>query len=112
MSTPAAEAAINTALKAVGVPFARLRFTRKANTYIVFQMVTGTDMAFADDESGAEETIYRIDLFSKKSYIATIRSIKSALKSAGFYGVVIDTEMYESDTDYYHVPIEARYLEV
>ena len=34
-----------------------------------------------------------------------------ALKAAGFYGLVIDPEVYEQDTGFYHVPIEAKYYE-
>ena len=41
-----------------------------------------------------------------------IRKVKSALKEAGFFDISIEAEIYENDTGYYHVPFEARYLEV
>jgi hypothetical protein len=40
-----------------------------------------------------------------------LRRVKQALKAAGFYGLVIDPEVYEQDTGFYHVPIEAKYYE-
>ncbi len=40
-----------------------------------------------------------------------LRRTKQALQAAGFYGIVVDPEVYESDTGFYHVPIEAKYYE-
>ena len=69
------------------------------------------DMAAADDETHGTEYTYRVDIYSKRDYIALLRRVKQALKAAGFYGLVIDPEVYERDTGFYHVPIEAKYYE-
>ena len=69
------------------------------------------DMAAADDEMHGTEYTYRVDIYSKRDYIALLRRAKQALKAAGFYGLVIDPEVYEQDTGFYHVPIEAKYYE-
>ena len=69
------------------------------------------DMAAADDETHGTEYTYRVDIYSKRDYIALLRRVKQALKAAGFYGLVIDPEVYEQDTGFYHVPIEAKYYE-
>ena len=65
----------------------------------------------ADDETHGTEYTYRVDIYSKRDYIALLRRVKQALKAAGFYGLVIDPEVYEQDTGFYHVPIEAKYYE-
>ena len=65
----------------------------------------------ADDEMHGTEYTYRVDIYSKRDYIALLRRVKQALKAAGFYGLVIDPEVYEQDTGFYHVPIEAKYYE-
>ena len=67
--------------------------------------------AAADDETHGTEYTYRVDIYSKRDYIALLRRAKQALKAAGFYGLVIDPEVYEKDTGFYHVPIEAKYYE-
>ena len=90
---------------------ARLFFRGKAGTYITYQLVSSEDMAAADDETHGTEYTYRVDIYSKRDYIALLRRVKQALKAAGFYGLVIDPEVYERDTGFYHVPIEAKYYE-
>lgn len=90
---------------------ARLFFRGKAGTYITYQLVSSEDMAAADDETHGTEYTYRVDIYSKRDYIALLRRVKQALKAAGFYGLVIDPEVYEQDTGFYHVPIETKYYE-
>ena len=79
---------------------ARLFFCGKAGTYITYQLVSSEDMAAADDETHGTEYTYRVDIYSKRDYIALLRRVKQALKAAGFYGLVIDPEVYEQDTGY------------
>ena len=80
---------------------ARLFFRGKAGTYITYQLVSSEDMAAADDETHGTEYTYRVDIYSKRDYIALLRRVKQALKAAGFYGLVIDPEVYERDTGFY-----------
>ena len=89
---------------------ARLFFRGKAGTYITYQLVSSEDMAAADDETHGTEYTYRVDIYSKRDYIALLRRVKQALKAAGFYGLVIDPEVYEQDTGFYHVPIHTNDL--
>lgn len=103
---------LKTTLEGLGVPVERLVFTGNASVFFTYQFVLGADTAFADDESGAEEFLYRVDLYTKGDFFALIRRTKQALKAAGFYGVTVDPEVYEQDTGYYHVPIEMKYMEV
>lgn len=106
-----AEAAIKKALGALGVPFARLTYCGRANTFITYQLVISAERDFYDDENNAEEYTFRIDLFSRGNYIALLRRLKRALKAEEFYNITAEAEIYEKDTKYYHIPIGAKYLE-
>lgn len=90
---------------------ARLFFRGKVKTFMTYQLVLSSDMAPADDEMQATEYTYRVDIYSKADYISLLRRTKQALAAAGFYGIVVDPEVYEEDTGYYHVPIEAKFYE-
>ena len=103
---------VKTTLEKLGYPVERLIYTGKAETFITYQIVVGLDTHFSDDESGAEEFTYRADIYSRVDYIALMRSAKRALKEAGFYGITFDTEVFEENTGYYHVPVEFKYMEV
>ena len=99
-------------LEKLGVPVERLKYGGKAACFIVYQLVVGRDVHFSDDENGAEEFTYRVDIYSRGDYIALMRSAKRALKEAGFYGITFDPEVFEENTGYYHVPVEIKYMEV
>lgn len=106
-----AEAAIKEALEGLGVPVERLTYRGNADTFITYQLVVSTARDFSDDENAAEEFTFRIDLFSRKNHIATLRALKQALKAHEFYEISTEAETYENDTKYYHIPIGAKYLE-
>lgn len=103
---------LRTTLESLGVPVARLLYDGQANTYIVFQIVTGQEVGYSDDDTDKTEYIYQIHIYSKGDYIDLLKRAKAALKSAGFYNIVINPEIYEKDTGYYHLPMEVTYLEV
>lgn len=98
-------------LEALCPNVARLFFRGKVGTYITYQLVSAEDVEPADDDTHGTEYTYRVDIYSKRDYIAILRRTKQALKAAEFYGLVVDPEVYEQDTGYYHVPIEAKYYE-
>lgn len=105
------DALLKTTLAAQCPWVARLIFRGKAGTYITYQLVLLQDRDAADDDMQGTEYTYRVDIYSKRDYIALLRRTKQALQAAGFYGIVVDPEVYESDTGFYHVPIEAKYYE-
>lgn len=111
MNEQTVDAAIKNALGALGVPVDRLFFDGEAETFITYQLVTGTDAGFMDDESTRSDYLYRVDIYSKVDYMALLRRTKQELRAAGFYEITIDPEFYEKDTGFFHVPIEARYTE-
>ena len=106
------DALLKITLKELGYPVERLKYDGKAKTYITYQLVVGRDVHFSDDENGAEEFTYRVDIYSRGDYIALMRSAKRALKKVGFYGITFDPEVFENDTGYYHVPMEIKFVEV
>ena len=106
-----AEAALKTTLNSLGVPVARMIYNGNADTFITYQLVLSGEMAFADDDNEAEEYLFRVDIYSRRDYIALLRRAKQALKLAGFYGVAIQAELYENDTQLFHVPINVYFCE-
>lgn len=104
---------LKTTLEGLGVPVERLAYTGNAPAFFTYQFLLGQDTAFADDDSEAEEYLYRVDLYTRGDFFTLLRKTKQALKAAGFYGITVDPEVLEPDTRFYHVPIEIKYtLEV
>lgn len=102
---------LKTTLNTLCPNVARLFYRGKAKTFLTYQLVLSSDIMSADDEMQGTEYLYRVDIYSKLDYMALLKRTKQALRAAGFYGIVIDPEVYETDTEYYHVPIEVRFYE-
>ena len=105
------DALLKSTLSALCPHVARLVFHGKAATYITYQLVLSQDRDAAEDAMQATEYTYRVDIYSKRDYMALLRRTKRALQAAGFFGIVIDPEVFENDTGFYHVPIEAKFYE-
>jgi hypothetical protein len=106
------DALVKSTLETAGVPVARLFYKGKVGTYITFQRINGRDEMFADDTAGAKEYYYRADVFSRTDYTALVDIIETALKDAGFYGVDDGSETYETDTAFFHMPINFRFMDM
>ena len=109
--TETVDSLLKNTLDSLGVPCERLFYSRQADTFLTFQLVTGQETGFADDDTQSTLYTYMIHLFSRHDYISLIRQLKQSLKAAGFFNVLIGAEMYEKDTGYYHIPITVNYLE-
>ena len=99
-------------LLSIGVPVERLLFGGKADSFITFQLITKQETAFSDDDGAAIESFYRANIFSKNDYTDLLHRTYSALKEAGFYGITVNSEIYEHDTGFYHVPMDFYYTEM
>lgn len=97
-------------LKALGLPVARLSYEGGADTFITYRVLNGSADAFADDAGNAEGWTYRIDVYSRRDYTEILRQLRAGLREAGFYNIQTGPEMYEKDTEYYHMPVEADYM--
>lgn len=103
------EQAIAAAMKSLAIPYARMLYTGKADEFATYQIIACQEQEHGDDECQVENWLYRVDVFCRGSPVALIRKVKAALRANGFVGVYVDPEVYEEDTHYYHVPVEARY---
>lgn len=114
MSSTSIQALVKTTLEnaAEGVPVQRIRYDGKAETFITFQRIFRASTAFEDDAAGARQHTFGADIYSKTNPDALVDTIEGALSTAGFDGVTIEAEIYESETGYYHVPITFYYTEV
>lgn len=99
-------------LERAGYPVARLRYRGTDRCYIVYSLLWSRDRNFSDDSNHCIEYCYNIHIFSKTDYLALIEKIRKDLKDAEFNEVTVDAEMFESDTNYYHAVISAKYMEV
>lgn len=105
-----ADKILDAALKSLRFPVARLYYRGKASTYFTYQLILGAPTGYADDDNTATESTWRVDLYSQKNYAALLKKAIQTLKDAGFYGITVEAELYETETGYYHVPIEIKYL--
>ena len=105
-----ADNALSAALEGLGVPVSRLKHDGGEDQFITYQIINATKENFSDDDNESEEWTYRIDIYSRTNHLALLREAKKALKTAGFYNIRIAPEIYESDTKYYHLPMEATYM--
>lgn len=111
--------ALYAALDALGYPVARIyldkeKYKRKGialDTYLTYSLIVELPKHHADDDNGASESTWRIDLFTKTAYETLVKRIKTALKGADFYGISVEAETYETGTGYYHVSIECKSYE-
>ena len=68
------------------------------------------DSEFADDKSIMNDIYIRIDIWSRTNNLFELSDIvKSVLKETfEFCSVELQSDMYESDTNIYHKPINVR----
>lgn len=94
------------------VPAERNIYTAKSKPrqYCTFMRVLEQAAVSADDEEKATQLIWRITLFSKGDYEATLTELKIALKEAGYYVSSIDAEQYDEETGYTYIPITVEQL--
>ena len=100
-----AASCLNQALKTVCPNVRRLRFTGKADQFITFQILTGSEKGHAGDEPEGGEILCSFDVFDRGDPTDLVQQAIEAARAAGFYGVTVDPEVYETDTGYYHVPV-------
>lgn len=94
------------------VPAERNIFTAKSKPrqYCTFMRVLEQPAVSADDEEKATQLIWRVTLFSKGDYEATLTALKKELKAAGYYVNSIDAEQHDEETGYTFIPITIEQL--
>ena len=102
---------VQATLEEAGIPVYRIGIDQPAESYITFQLIHAADRTFSDDENATVEYLFGADIYTRRNHDDLVKTVKTALKEAGFYQVEILAEIYESGTRYNHVPFEFRYME-
>jgi hypothetical protein len=107
---------LNKTLKSLGFPVKRIVYKLKKgeslpDTYITFQRIVSTPDGYADDESTFENHTFGVHLFTRGDFTELLKQAKAAVKAAGFTISSVDTEIYETDTGLYHVPMIIKWME-
>lgn len=94
------------------VPAERNIYTAKSKPrqYCTFMRVLEQAALSADDEEKSTQRIWRVTLFSKGDYEATLTALKTALKAAGYYVNSIDAEQLDEETGYTFIPLNIEEL--
>lgn len=106
------------ALKTLGKPIYRIARNLKTTQncvrpeiYFTFGTILVTPVGYADDDNTSMLHTIRVDLYSKSDFTQLLTDTITSLKQSGFIIAAVDAELYENDTEYYHVPITVKYLE-
>lgn len=101
------------ALKDISVPVNFIKRDNKVSTSISFFVVNGMPSKFEDDGYEYIEHLIQIDIWAEygNSITKITKDVINAMEVAGFTLSSIRADMYESDTNIVHKPIEFRYLE-
>lgn len=102
---------LNSILSAHCSNVARLYTAKKTQTFIVYHLVDTTQHNYSDDERQGTEYYYRIDIFSKKDYLTLVEEIVKSLEKNDFYGIKLNEEIFESETSYYHIPMDVYFFD-
>lgn len=94
----------------VKIPVRFLNYTGQAETYLTYYTWYEKPDNFSDDEHKNEIVYLTVDIFSNKNFKGAIKKLKKTLKQNGFIWEDTAPEQYESDTGYYHVPVNFYYL--
>lgn len=93
------------ALSPLNMPVEPNFFEGSAEEYIVFNYVDERPAQNADDEDILDETIVRINYFTKSNPQDNKKAIRRLMRAAGFS--IVDTqEVYEDDTKLTHIIVE------
>lgn len=90
---------------------ARLYTAKKTQTFIVYHLVDTTPQNYSDDKRQGTEYYYRIDIFSKKDYLTLVEEIVKSLEQNEFYGIKLNEETFETETSYYHIPMDVYFFD-
>lgn len=96
---------IERAFENYNVPISYMKYTGKANTYLTYYTWKELPDDFSDDDNDIEIAYGTIDIFSKSNFKEILTDVKRILKDNGFLVTDVGSEMYEEDTQFYHVPV-------
>lgn len=104
------EAFANFKVEKTKIPISYQQYKGKSTTYLTYYTYYEEPIEFSDDEVGLECAYGTIDIFCKGNFKKVLKEVKKILKNNGFTVTDVGPEDYESDTGFYHVPVNF-YLE-
>ena len=99
-------AIVITALSSLSIPVHANVYNGTADEYITFNYADERPVVRADDTDILDETTIQVHYFSRSNPQTNKKAIRRLLRAAGFT-IQSTQEMYESDTEYFHVVVYA-----
>lgn len=97
------------ALSSLSLPVSANVYNGTAEEYVTFNYADERPALRADDEDILDETTIQVHYFTRTDPSTNKKSIRRLLRAAGFT-IQSTQELYESDTEYFHVVVYA-YIE-
>lgn len=89
----------------VKIPVSFLFYTGKADSYLTYFTLSEEPRNFHANAHHSEISNVTIDVFSKKNFKNLVEIVKQKMITDGFIWQGNSSENYESDTQYFHVPL-------
>lgn len=96
---------IERAFENYNIPISYMNYKGNSNSYLTYYTWKELPDNYADNENEIEIAYGTIDIFSKNNFKSILNDVKEILKNNDFLVTDIGSEMYEEDTDFYHVPV-------
>ena len=94
------------ALSSLNLPTYANVYTGTADEYITFNYADERPVVRADDTDILDETTIQVHYFTRGDPSTNKKAIRRLLRAAGFT-IISTSEFYESDTNYFHIVVEA-----
>lgn len=96
----------------ISIPVKFLIYQGHGEPYITYQQIDADNSVSGDDDLIGYVDYYDFDVYSKGNYMEIIERVKQLLKEYGFVWQLSrsSSDMYESDTGYYHKTLCFAYL--
>ena len=96
----------------VAIPVSYMFYEGHGEPYVVYMQQDADNSLSGDDELIGYVDYYDFDVYAKGNYFAIVESVKALLKANGFVWQPSRTssDLYESDTQYYHKTLNFAYL--
>ena len=85
------------------IPIAHLRYKGKSKQFVTWTVIGETPILSANDEQLFSVGSVDIDVFSDGNYLDIVKEIKLLMKNNEWIWTEDSTEMYEDDTELYHL---------
>ena len=87
------------------IPIFFSQYFGKEDIYLTYYSWLEKPLLFADDGHQTECCYFTIDVWSKSNFKNIVESVKKKLKKHGFIWTGTAAEIYEPETEFFHVPI-------